>query len=974
MTRPFNLGQAPKDGILVFPDTPPVPTAGYYLGVTSIDAQNRIILGWVNIGTQFLPIAGGTLSGPLILARDPTATMEAVTKRYADSTFIARAGGTMLGSLTLAADPTQPLHAASKQYSDLNLARAGGTMTGNLFLNTDPSAPTQAATKAYVDSQISTGTGAYLPLAGGTVTGPLTTYGGATITQLDPRIPDIALAWQDTNGNVAAYLDMLAALHAPAVYVAADPTQPLQLATKRYVDAQINPTPFLPLAGGTLSGPLTDVGGSTIGQLDPRYPGVAFTWQDAAGNVGAAIDPLGALIWPVIRTTTLTATAATIASLALSGSLAVQALVVGADTFGIIDPRVPVLAFSLQDAAGNAMAGLDTNGVWLTKSVQADSVTLNVDPTLPGHALRKAYADVNYIPASGGTMTGPLTLPANPSTNLQAATKQYVDSAAAAGGGGGLAGLTAQRDYPTPPMRDPKRDYGAIGDGTTDDSAAVNACVAAAVAAGERLMAINDPFNVPSLSVAAANLIFVGTGSLKNNQVWKTVIPPFAPPPSAPVSTFIMRKHCPLFSATMSSTNAGTAIIVGDSNATPSYAVLTNQSGLWARLRRAVDLANPGKTITWHDRAIGGQTWVNLDTVPTSFNAWYTDHLRPWLAYLQDLNPDIVFINFSSNDSGTFRYQAMLSVMAKMRAWAKVPDIVVITSFAKGQSYSPSPSAAQAQTDGDAYCAGFERSYCLAHRMGLIDTARHLNKHCHGFDIDDIPMMRDTAPTGGYVTAISPIPLPYTWPTRCFGYGGNFYVPAAQWAVLGNEIQFELSLPTPSYNAGNLFRVGKDAGTGNLYYQVDTTLTSFGADQTDIFIPKTVVAGWPADNAQFQLVVSGSQVLFTAGGTLSNHVLPFVGPVPRFGAPWQPKITCTNGSVAAGLQWDRGVDGYLLAVSANPHPRAAFMPTMTDYEAHGTTATPNTAPWGGDGTAHASSLLGMLGIQPVLDACDFATT
>lgn len=32
------------------------------------------------------------------------------------------------------------------------------------------------------------------------------------------------------------------------------------------------------------------------------------------------------------------------------------------------------------------------------------------------------------LPISGGTMTGPLTLAADPTTNLQAATKQYVDS------------------------------------------------------------------------------------------------------------------------------------------------------------------------------------------------------------------------------------------------------------------------------------------------------------------------------------------------------------------------------------------------------------------------------------------------------------------------------------------------------------------------------------------------------------------
>jgi hypothetical protein len=40
------------------------------------------------------------------------------------------------------------------------------------------------------------------------------------------------------------------------------------------------------------------------------------------------------------------------------------------------------------------------------------------------------------LPKSGGTMTGAIVLPADPSTNLQAATKQYVDTIAATGGAG----------------------------------------------------------------------------------------------------------------------------------------------------------------------------------------------------------------------------------------------------------------------------------------------------------------------------------------------------------------------------------------------------------------------------------------------------------------------------------------------------------------------------------------------------------
>ena len=38
--------------------------------------------------------------------------------------------------------------------------------------------------------------------------------------------------------------------------------------------------------------------------------------------------------------------------------------------------------------------------------------------------------DMDYVPLSGGTMTGPLVLPGNPTANLQAAPKQYIDSVA----------------------------------------------------------------------------------------------------------------------------------------------------------------------------------------------------------------------------------------------------------------------------------------------------------------------------------------------------------------------------------------------------------------------------------------------------------------------------------------------------------------------------------------------------------------
>ena len=55
-----------------------------------------------------------------------------------------------------------------------------------------------------------------------------------------------------------------------------------------------------------------------------------------------------------------------------------------------------------------------------------------MSPALVKAAIDKNLTDKNYLPKSGGTMTGNLILNANPKTSLGAATKQYVDNAKAA--------------------------------------------------------------------------------------------------------------------------------------------------------------------------------------------------------------------------------------------------------------------------------------------------------------------------------------------------------------------------------------------------------------------------------------------------------------------------------------------------------------------------------------------------------------
>jgi hypothetical protein len=88
------------------------------------------------------------------------------------SAYLLKSGGTMTGSLVLAGDPTANPQAATKHYVDEQIAAigafvpiAGGTMTGFLTLNADPVTAMEAVTKEYVDNAnpfTTTGVGAVM--------------------------------------------------------------------------------------------------------------------------------------------------------------------------------------------------------------------------------------------------------------------------------------------------------------------------------------------------------------------------------------------------------------------------------------------------------------------------------------------------------------------------------------------------------------------------------------------------------------------------------------------------------------------------------------------------------------------------------------------------------------------------------------------------------------------------------------------
>jgi hypothetical protein len=93
--------------------------------VANIDASQMILTATgsktsaklADFAAGTLPIAGGSMAGPLILAASPTTSLQAAPKTYVDSqvaTALPTAGGTLSGPLMLANDPTAASQAATK--------------------------------------------------------------------------------------------------------------------------------------------------------------------------------------------------------------------------------------------------------------------------------------------------------------------------------------------------------------------------------------------------------------------------------------------------------------------------------------------------------------------------------------------------------------------------------------------------------------------------------------------------------------------------------------------------------------------------------------------------------------------------------------------------------------------------------------------------------------------------------------------
>ncbi len=110
----------------------------------------------------------------------------------------------------------------------------------------------------------------------------------------------------------------------------------------------------------------------------------------------------------------------------------------------ILGTGTPVGQLATQQYVNAALANVVhlSGNETITGAKQFAVAPILPSPTQAGQAVNKAYVDAsvansgggtvgNFVLKSGDTMTGPLTLPANPAAPMQASTKQYVDLSAA---------------------------------------------------------------------------------------------------------------------------------------------------------------------------------------------------------------------------------------------------------------------------------------------------------------------------------------------------------------------------------------------------------------------------------------------------------------------------------------------------------------------------------------------------------------
>jgi hypothetical protein len=237
-------------------------------GVDAADVQAQLVQLASLVNTKlnqtvadglYVNITGDTLTGPLTLAADPGAALQAATKQYVDQAVINAGGGITQADADL-------------RYVNVSGDTVTGTLTVDGLLSTgtglvlpagEPTGTTRATPKSYVDAQVAT----------------RLTQTAADARYLQPAAADTA--YVNVGGDtMTGNLVMGGSSH---VTDAVNPTAVDHLARKGYVDTKVA------LAGDTMSGNLV-VSSGAVPQVSVQTDGRVVPTCNSVGNANIACD------------------------------------------------------------------------------------------------------------------------------------------------------------------------------------------------------------------------------------------------------------------------------------------------------------------------------------------------------------------------------------------------------------------------------------------------------------------------------------------------------------------------------------------------------------------------------------------------------------------------------------------------------------------------------------------------------------
>ncbi len=263
--------------------------------------------------------------------------------------------------------------------------------------------------------------------AGGSLAGPL-------FLASNPTTPLQAATKQLVDSKVSRAGDSLSG----ALQLSGDPVVPLQAATKQYVDSNSG----FPRSGFTMGGPIVLVG-DPVSALNPSTKSYTDTRLVRAGDTMTgplilSFDP-GA---PYQAATKNYVDKSVSMALPLSGGLMTGPLLLSADPANAFQAASKQYTDTKLARAGDTLTGY---------------LTLSADPSNSFHAATKGYVDnqvITALPRSGGTMSGAIVLAGNPTQSAHAVTKYYVDAGLSTVlpiAGGTLIGPVSQLTSPSIP-------------------------------------------------------------------------------------------------------------------------------------------------------------------------------------------------------------------------------------------------------------------------------------------------------------------------------------------------------------------------------------------------------------------------------------------------------------------------------------------------------------------------------------------